>query len=540
MAITEQDVPDFEHDDTVGPRVDLPVEELLDISLEQHIGQRTPEGAFVVSTGEHTGRSAKDKYIVEPLPHGVFSGKIDYGEVNNPLRRGDYKKLFGDVGQYVFEKETFEQNLETGADPDYRQHVRLFATSPWHAAFASHLLIEPSGERKQELQRHQPDITIYHTPEFFADPAIHHTKGKTAIALDFDTGTIVIVGTSYAGEIKKAVFTYMQGELPAAGVATMHCAATTDEHGENTALYFGLSGTGKTTLSQDPGRKLVGDDEHAWGDRGVFNLEGGCYPKVINLSAVHEPEIYKATNRPGSILENVVLDKHGRPDFGNASRTENTRSAFSIQEQEGWTGMAPPPKNIIFLTADASGVLPPVARLTPEQAMYYLLSGYTSKVAGTEKGVTEPEPTFSTCFGAAFLPLKPQVYADLIGEKIRQHEPNVWLVNTGWSGEAYKNGSFDPKQRMSLSGVTRPIIRAITSGELSRVPTIPIPVFGLYMPIFCPGVVNSSFVLNPRSSWSKQRAYEEGSHQLARKFAENFAKKFADVAANILQAGPQV
>ena len=431
--------------------------------------------------------------------------------------------------KYAAGRDLFVQDTYAGADARYRLPVRVVTELAWHSLFARTMFINDDAGR----EKHTPEFTIINLPTFKADPATDGTRSETFILMDFHQRLVLIGGTSYAGETKKSVFTILNYLLPQSGVMSMHCSANVGQSGD-VAIFFGLSGTGKTTLSADPERRLIGDDEHGWSDDGVFNFEGGCYAKVIKLSPEAEPDIYRTTRMFGTVMENVIFDAVTRvPDLDDASRTENTRAAYPLTSipnivPEGHAGH---PQNIIMLTADAFGVLPPVARLTPGQAMYHFLSGYTAKVAGTERGIKEPEATFSTCFGAPFMVLHPGVYADLLGRKIQEHKANCWLVNTGWSGGPYGEG-----QRMKIAH-TRAMIRAILNGSLAAIETRPDLVFGVGVPLSCPGV--PAEVLQPRNTWKDKDAYDEKARDLARRFNENFRKYEAGVSDAVRAAAPK-
>jgi phosphoenolpyruvate carboxykinase (ATP) len=500
---------------------------LLEHAVRRGEGELTKDGSFVGMTVPHTGRSPDDKYVVrEPSSEG----KVWWGKVNVPLEGSNFEALLGDVQQYLSAQELYVTDLWAAADPKHRLNVRSVSTSAWHSVFVSNMFIIPPAEARRDFE---PGFTILHAPELEADPARHGTRTGTVIALDFGQRLVVICGTRYAGEMKKSIFTVMNYLMPQQGVLPMHCSANVGKDGD-VALFFGLSGTGKTTLSTDPERSLIGDDEHGWSERGVFNFEGGNYAKVIRLSAAGEPLIWAASRRFGAILENVVLDQDTRDvDFNDDSITENTRSSYPISFIPGavLSGMGGHPTNVVFLTADAFGVMPPIAKLTPDQAMYQFLSGYTAKLAGTERGVTQPKVVFSTCFGAPFLPLPPSTYAEMLGRKLAQHGAQVWLVNTGWTG-----GPFGTGQRMSLTH-TRAIVRAALSGQLDDVPTHPDPVFGLHIPASVPGVPND--VLDPRSTWPDARAYDRQAGDLARMFRENFEKFSDGVSEAVRRAGPR-
>jgi phosphoenolpyruvate carboxykinase (ATP) len=489
-------------------------------------GLISADGALLVDTGEHTGRAAKDKAIVrEPSSEE----KVFWGDVNKGFTQEQFDRLRERMMKYAAARDLFVQDTYAGADARYRLPVRIITELAWHSLFARTMFIndDEGGEK------HTPEFTVVNIPSFRADPAQDGTRSPTFVLMDFNQRLVLIGGTSYAGETKKSVFTILNYLLPQRGVMSMHCSANVGGAGD-VAIFFGLSGTGKTTLSADPERRLIGDDEHGWSDDGVFNFEGGCYAKVIKLSPTAEPDIYRTTRMFGTVMENVVFDPQTRvPDLDDASRTENTRAAYPLTSipnivPEGYAGH---PQNIIMLTADAFGVLPPVARLTPEQAMYHFLSGYTAKVAGTERGVTEPQATFSTCFGAPFMVLHPGVYADLLGRKMTEHRANCWLVNTGWSGGPYGTGA-----RMKIS-YTRAMIRAILGGSLAEVETRPDPVFGVGVPLSCPEVPTE--VLQPRNTWADREAYDEKARDLARLFNENFRKYEAGVSEAVRAAAPK-
>jgi phosphoenolpyruvate carboxykinase (ATP) len=494
-------------------------------TLIREEGRLAEGGPLVVDTGRHTGRSAKDKFFVrEP----ESEDRIAWGEVNQPIDEEHFEGLRDKVVEHLNEHDVYVVNAFAGADPAHRINVRVVTDSPWHALFAKTLFIEPSEE---ELLDFQPDALVLHAPSVEADPGEDETRSETFIVLHPSRAEVLIGGTEYAGEIKKSIFTVMNDRLPLEGVFPMHCSANVDAQGR-VSIFFGLSGTGKTTLSADPERRLIGDDEHGWGDDGVFNFEGGCYAKVIRLSPDAEPEIYKATHAFGTVLENVVVDERGVMDLNDASKTENTRSAYKLEQIENALPekRAGHPSSVVFLTADAFGVLPPIARLTRDQALFYFLTGFTAKLAGTEIGVTEPQPTFSCAFGAPFLPQKPTVYARMLGAKLDEHGSAVWLVNTGWTGGPYGEG-----QRMPIAA-TRALLRAALDGELDDVEYRTDPIFGFEVPGEVPGV--DSTLLDPRSTWSDPEAYDEKARYLATRFKENFQKFGAD--ENIVQAGPRV
>jgi len=506
----------------------LEAPDLIQNAVRRGEGQIAHMGPFVAVTKPHTGRSPNDKFVVkEPSTEK----DVDWGKVNQPISEAHFEALLADVRGYLnAEKELFVQDLYCGADAAYRLSCRYVTPNAWHANFVRNMFIRPD---LAELARFAPNFSILHAPEFQADPAKHGTRTGTFIVLNLAKRMILIGGTRYAGELKKAMFTVMNYLLPKQGVLSMHCSANIGTDGD-TALFFGLSGTGKTTLSADPERGLIGDDEHGWSEHGVFNFEGGCYAKVINLSKENEPDIYATTEMFGTILENVVLEPGTRKvEFADQSITENTRASYPLHYIRNHvpSGRGNHPQHVVFLTADAFGVLPPVAKLTPEQAMYYFLSGYTAKLAGTERGVTEPQATFSACFGAVFLVWHPTKYAEMLGELLKKHKSQVWLVNTGWSGGPYGVGS-----RMKLP-YTRAMVRAALSGELEKEDTVTDPIFGLHMPVHVDGVPNA--VLNPRNTWKDSAAYDAQAKKLAGMFQENIKKFGAAVSDAILKAGPK-
>jgi phosphoenolpyruvate carboxykinase (ATP) len=501
--------------------------ELIKAAARRNEGEFAEMGPFVAITSPHTGRSPNDKFVVrEP----ASEKDVDWGRVNQPLTLDKYQLLLKDVRSYLNDSpELFVEDLYCGADPGYRLSVRYVSPNAWHMAFVRNMFIRPEHS---DLPTFEPNFTVLHAPEFQANPARHGTKSGTFIVLNLTDRTVLIGGTRYAGELKKVMFTVMNYLLPKEGVLSMHCSANLGKDGD-TALFFGLSGTGKTTLSADPHRGLIGDDEHGWSDAGIFNFEGGCYAKVINLSPESEPDIYRTTQMFGTVLENVVLDPITKQvKFGDQSITENTRASYPLHYIRNYVvgGRGGHPRNVIFLTADAFGVLPPVARLTPEQAMYYFLSGYTAKVAGTERGVLEPQPTFSACFGAAFLVWHPTKYAQMLGERLRHHSSKIWLVNTGWSGGPYGSG-----RRIKLS-YTRAIVHAVLAGKLDNVSTAIDPIFGLAMPTEVEGV--PAKVLNPRTAWTDAAAYDAQAKKLASMFRENF-EKFGSVDIATKNVGPK-
>jgi phosphoenolpyruvate carboxykinase (ATP) len=464
-------------------------------------------GALVAYTGKYTGRTPKDKHTVrEPSSEANI-----WWENNASMEPEVFARLMDKANAYIQGKTLYQIDTYGGADPNHRISARFFVERPYHATFIKTLLIRPT---EAELATYAPDWTIIDLCFLSCDPEVDGTRGDAVIALNFAEKTVLIFGTQYAGEMKKSVFTILNYLLPLKGVMSMHCSANIGPKGD-TALFFGLSGTGKTTLSADPERHLIGDDEHGWTDEGTFNFEGGCYAKCIKLSKEGEPQIWNAI-KFGSVLENVPLDKNHNPDYDDTSLTENTRCAYPVEFIDGAVipSVGGHPENICFLTCDAFGVLPPISQLTPEQAMFHFLNGYTAKVAGTEAGITEPTVTFSTCFGAPFLPLRPKAYADLLGEKLRKHGSKVWLINTGWSGGGPGVGA-----RMKL-GYTRAMINAAFKGELTSFETDP--VFGLSVPTSCPGV--PSELLMPRNTWADKAAYDAKANELLAMFTKNFEK----------------
>jgi phosphoenolpyruvate carboxykinase (ATP) len=501
---------------------------LLEHAVRRGEGQLTDRGALTAVTTPHTGRSPKDKFVVDD-PES--SARI-WWEKNDKLTGAQFEALLTLARQHLSaQPEVFVQDLFGGADPERRLPVRFITPNAWQALFVRNMFIRPQAT---DLAGFAPKWVIYHCPELQADPAVHGTKTGTFIVLNFAKRVVLIGGTRYAGEMKKSIFTVLNYVFPEQGVFPMHCSANVGPAGD-TAIFFGLSGTGKTTLSADSTRTLIGDDEHGWSDTGVFNFEGGCYAKVIRLSKSGEPEIYGATEMFGTVLENVILDPVTRiPDFTSDKLTENTRASYPIHfiPNHSPTGMAGHPRTVIFLTADAFGVMPPIARLTPEQAMYHFLSGYTAKVAGTERGVTEPSATFSACFGAPFLPLHPGVYAKMLGEKLAKHNARVWLVNTGWTGGPYGTGS-----RMKLA-YTRAMVRDALAGKLDGATFATDPVFGFEVPTAVPDV--PSEVLIPRNTWADPAAYDAQAKKLAEMFRKNFGTFAAQVPEAVRNAGPRL
>jgi phosphoenolpyruvate carboxykinase (ATP) len=501
---------------------------LIQEAIRRGEGQLADMGPFCSVTAPHTGRSPNDKFLVKE-PNS--EADVDWGKVNQPFSEQQFETLRNDVIEYLNGRdELFVEDLYCGADPKYRLSVRYVSPNAWQMAFVRNMFIRPEPT---ELPTFDPNFTVLHAPDFEADPAKHGTRTSTAIVLNLAKRQILICGTKYAGELKKSMFTVMNYYMPKQGVLSMHCSANIGKDGD-TALFFGLSGTGKTTLSADPNRALIGDDEHAWSPTGTFNYEGGCYAKVINLSAEGEPDIYRTTQMFGTILENVVLDPLTRKvKFEDQSITENTRASYPLHyiPNHVKSGRGGHPKNIVFLTADAFGVLPPVAKLTRDQAMYYFLSGYTAKVAGTERGVKEPQATFSSCFGAVFLVWHPTKYAEMLGRLIDEHESDVWLVNTGWTG-----GAFGVGKRMKLAH-TRAMVNAVLHGDLHSSPLNTDPIFGLHVPKSIEGVPGD--VLDPRTTWADKSAYDEQAKKLAGMFKDNFKKFESAVTDAVKKAGPK-
>jgi phosphoenolpyruvate carboxykinase (ATP) len=508
----------------------LPVEALYEEAIFRNEGKITRQGSFVVNTGKHTARAANDKFMVrEP----TSEGQIWWGQYNRPYSSEKFNDLFNRVQGFLQGRDVFIQDCYAGADPDYRLAVRIITEQAWHSMFARNMFIPPTTN--EEARRHIPEFTVIAVPSFKAFPQIDQTPTNTVIAISFEQKLCIIGNTGYAGEIKKSIFTIMNYLLPLQGVMTMHCSANVGKQGD-TALFFGLSGTGKTTLSADPLRGLVGDDEHGWSDEGIFNFEGGCYAKVIALSPTAEPQIYACTHRFGTILENVVFDPVTRLiDLDDDELTENTRASYPLEFIDNAipAKRAGHPKNIILLTCDASGVMPPIARLTPDQALYHFISGYTSKIAGTEIGLgTEPEITFSTCFGGPFMVLHPAFYAELLKRKVLRYQVNCWLLNTGWVGGPYGVG-----KRISIR-YTRTLLNSALNGSLDAVEYSSDPVFGFQVPKACPEIPDD--VLNPASSWSSQEAYMKRYRSLASRFIDNFRKFEDQVPDEIRNAGPRI
>jgi len=518
-----------EHGIGAGGRVHLhPSTSLLYThTLRKDEGRLAEGGPLVVDTGRHTGRSPKDKFLVrEP----GSEDRIWWGSVNQEIDEAHFEGLRDKITSFLEDQDLYVVDSFAGADPAHRLAVRVITYSSWHALFAKTLFIEPTEE---ELAEFGPEALILHAPVIEAEPEDDGTRSSTFVLLHPSRAEILIGGTFYAGEIKKSIFTLMNDRLPLEGVLPMHCSANVGDEGD-VAVFFGLSGTGKTTLSADPERHLIGDDEHGWSDDGIFNIEGGCYAKVIRLSPEAEPEIYKTTQAFGTVLENVIVDERGVLDLDDDSKTENTRAAYKLEQIANSlpTKRAGHPSSVIFLTADAFGILPPIARLSREQAMFYFLSGFTAKLAGTEIGVTEPQPTFSACFGAPFLPQPPAAYAHMLGERLARHGASVWLVNTGWTG-----GPFGEGERMPIAA-TRALLRAALSGNLAEAEYTTDPLFGFEVPTSVPGVEAS--LLDPRSTWRDPEAYDRKARELAQMFRDNFEQFGDDAGPGVIAAGPRV
>jgi len=500
--------------------------ELYEEAIKNGEAILTDDYALRVLTGKYTGRSPHDKFIVDqPSVHD----NIDWGDINQPISEDVFDNLFKKATDYLSDKKLYVKDCYAGADKKYQLNVRVVSEAAYHGLFSHNMFIRPSDE---ELKNHEPDFTVLAAPNLKANPDEDGTKSEAFILVNFDKEIILIGGTLYSGEVKKGIFGVMNYLLPKQDVMAMHCSANMNQEGD-TAVFFGLSGTGKTTLSSDPERILIGDDEHGWSEDGVFNIEGGCYAKTINLSEEGEPLIYATTEMPGTILENVVLDDERHPDFDDVSLTQNTRCSYPIHyiPNASDEGTGNHPNHVIFLTCDAFGVLPPISKLTPEQAMYHFISGYTAKVAGTERGVTEPQATFSACFGAPFMPLHPTVYAELLADKIRRHNSDVWLINTGWTGGPHGVG-----HRMKLSH-TRQMLSEALEGNLNNVNFKLDDIFGLAIPEKGEGISND--VLMPRNTWDDKAAYDNKAQKLAQMFAENFEQFEGEASDGLIKAGPK-
>ena len=506
----------------------LPTAALYEQALRRQEGAVAQGGPLVVSTGRYTGRSPNDKFVVR---EEGSQEQVWWGKVNRPYEPEQFDRLYQRVLAFLQTRDLYVQDCFAGADPDYRKPIRVITELAWHSLFARNMFIRADWAT---VNRHVPEYTLVVAPNFKAVPAVDGTGSEAFVILHLGKKLVLIGGTHYAGEIKKSVFTILNYCLPLEGILSMHCSANLGAGGV-AALFFGLSGTGKTTLSTDPNRNLIGDDEHGWSDHGVFNFEGGCYAKMIRLSKEAEPDIYQTTRRFGTVLENVVMDPVTRHlNLDDDSLTENTRGCYPLTHiaNSESSGMGGHPQNIIMLTADAFGVMPPVSRLSPEQAMYHFLSGYTARVAGTERGMgSEPQATFSTCFGAPFLVLEPSVYANLLREKIARHKAQCWLVNTGWSGGPYGVGKRVP------IAYTRAMIRAILSGTLVQVRYKADPIFGLQIPETCDGV--PSEMLRPQQTWSHPADYEAKARELAKRFEKNFETFAPTVSEQVSASGPR-
>ncbi len=503
---------------------------LYEAALRRGEGNLTAHGVLMTETGERTGRSPNDKFVVKDGDESnPLTGDIWWGDVNVPTTTEVYESLSQKVRNYLSNREEiFIQDLHCGADADERLAIRVVTENAWHSAFARNMFLRPSIE---EIQMHQPEFTILHAPHFHADPQTDGTNSDAFVIISFEEKTVIIGGTRYAGEIKKSIFSIMNHILPGRGHLPMHCSSNTT--GENTAVFFGLSGTGKTTLSADPNRALVGDDEHGWSAKGVFNFEGGCYAKLIDLEEEEEPAIFATTRMPCSILENIVTDRDGVPDFSDDSLTANTRGSYPIEFIENRTddSMAGHPQNVVFLTCDAFGVLPPISRLSPAQAAYHFISGYTAKVAGTEVGIKEPQATFSACFGAPFMPRHPSVYADLLASKMAEHGARCWLLNTGWV-----SGGYGKSKRIRIKW-TRALLNAALDGSLNDATFVTDPRFGFDVPQSCEGVPEE--ILNPRETWGDGANYDATADRLANMFAENFKQFEEGTSQDVLEAAPK-
>lgn len=498
--------------------------QLVEIALKNGEGVLSDTGALVVNTGKYTGRSPDDKYIVDtPAIHN----EIAWGNVNKPMKKENFDMINGKMLAYLQNRDLYVFDGFAGADRKYAKKIRVINELASQNLFIQNLLVKPD---KSELEDFEPDFTIIAAPGFKCIPETDNTNSEACIAIDYENRIVLIAGSQYSGEIKKSVFSIMNYVLPKSGILSMHCSANIGKEGD-TAIFFGLSGTGKTTLSADPDRSLIGDDEHGWSDDGIFNIEGGCYAKCINLTEENEPEIFRAI-KFGTLLENVVIDPETRqPDYSSDYLTENTRAGYPVCyiPNAEMIGKGKQPNTVIFLTADAFGVLPPISKLDNNMAMFHFVSGYTSKLAGTERGITEPQTTFSTCFGAPFLPLDPSVYAKMLGEKIEETKANVFLINTGWSGGPYGVG-----KRINLK-YTRAMVSAAISGQLNNVEYKLDDIFNVYVPTECTGV--PSDILNPSNTWEDKEAYTKSAKELSKKFNENF-KKYKNMPENIIKAGP--
>ena len=502
--------------------------ELYEISIDKSEGKTTNDGALVVLTGKHTGRSVNDKFIVKD---GENDEKIDWGKINAPISISNFNKIYESFLNYAQNKILYNHDLLGGADRNHSIGVSIITEYAWHGLFARHLLIKP---KENELKNFRGDYTIINFPGLKLDPKIHGTRSETVIAVNLKEKIILIAGTEYAGETKKSVFTLLNFLLPEKNIMPMHCSVNVGKNGDS-AVFFGLSGTGKTTLSADPNRSLLGDDEHGWSDEGLFNFEGGCYAKLIRLSKTAEPEIYATTKMKTSVIENAILKDNGELDLDDGTITENTRGAYPLEFIPNVTieERVNHPKNIIMLTADAFGVMPPIAKLSPDQAMYHFLSGYTAKVAGTEMGLSkDPTATFSTCFGAPFMPRRPIEYGNLLKEKISEHKADCWIVNTGWSGGPYGVG-----HRISLSD-TRKLVSLALDGNLKDIEMRKDPNFGFEVPTHIEGINQN--LLNPKESWKDREAYDQQANKLVKMFIDNFKQFEIYVEASVTDSGPTI
>ncbi len=514
-------------DPTGSVHWNLSGDELRDMAVNRGEAIRTAHGALLATTGDRTGRSPNDRFIVN---EAGLASQVHWSKVNRPISPAAFDHLLSITRNHLNSAETlFVKDMHCGADPQYAMPVRLVSESAWHSAFMHNMFIRSD---RADLSEHTPEFTILHAPTMLADAKKDGVNSEVFVAISFSKGIVLIAGTRYAGEIKKSIFTIMNHILPARGLLPMHCSSNTSESG--TALFFGLSGTGKTTLSADPERALVGDDEHGWSDHGVFNFEGGCYAKMINLSKKDEPAIYATTRMESTILENVILDADGIPNFYDSTLTQNTRASYPIESIENRTddSTAGHPDNIVFLTCDAFGVLPPIARLSPAQAAYHFISGYTAKVAGTEIGITEPMATFSTCFGAPFMPRHPSEYADLLIKKIAKHNASCWLINTGWIA-----GGYGESSRIRIKW-TRALLNAALSGALDDVVYVTDERFGFKIPATCDGV--PSEILQPRSTWPSTERYDNVANVLVQMFNENFESFAEGCNEEVKSAAPRV
>ncbi|MDP8255046.1 MAG: phosphoenolpyruvate carboxykinase (ATP) [Candidatus Alcyoniella australis] len=507
----------------------LSVPVLYEHCVKRGEGQVCQDGPLLVMTGQYTGRSPKDKYFVR---NAATANKVWWSDDNQPITRAVYDRLEAKVRAFLHGRDVYVQDCYVGADPKYRVPLRVISQKACHSIFARHMFINETDRRK--LSTFQPEYTVIAVPDLKAVPELDEMRTEVSVAINTERRTLLVAGSGYGGEIKKSVFTLMNYLLPQRNILSMHCSANVGEAGD-TAIFFGLSGTGKTTLSSDPERHLIGDDEHGWSDDGVFNLEAGCYAKVINLSAKAEPQIWQATHRFGAMLENVAVNQRTRKiDMSDPRYTVNTRAMYPIEFIPGsvHSGMGDHPKNIVMLTCDAFGVLPPIAKLDSAQAMYHFISGYTAKVAGTERGITEPQATFSTCFGAPFMSLHPTVYSKLLGAKIAKHKSVCWLINTGWTG-----GPDGIGHRMQIAH-TRAMVSAALSGKLDAVGYDVDPTFGMLVPRSCPDVPQE--LLTPRNTWKNKRAYDDKSRELAHSFNKNFERFASQASKRTRMAGPKI